>query len=170
MGKADHLSRQAGHDKGKADNKDMVLLKPQWLRVSKDNFLKSQFECFSNHHNIRALTGGVEEATVGDHFYQAIVNAKHLWEDIVKDKDKDFDVREDTVWCDDGRLYVPNDPDLRTQILKHHHDTYIAGHPGRFKTQELISRNYWWPSIRKDVRKYCAACPECQRTKSHRFK
>jgi len=37
---------------------------------------------------------------------------------------------------------VPNDPELRRRITSQHHDTRVAGHPGRWKTLELISRNY----------------------------
>jgi len=35
---------------------------------------------------------------------------------------------------------VPNDPELRRRITSQHHDTRVAGHPGRWKTLELISR------------------------------
>ena len=41
------------------------------------------------------------------------------------------------------------------------------GHPGRYKTQELITQNYWWPYIQSDVRKYVDGCEACQRTKAH---
>ena len=43
-----------------------------------------------------------------------------------------------------GKIYVPKDLELRRQIVEQHHDSRIAGHPGRFKTLELVSRNYWW--------------------------
>ena len=42
-----------------------------------------------------------------------------------------------------GKIYVPRNPDLRRQIVVLCHDTQIAGHPGRWKTLELVSRNYW---------------------------
>ena len=46
-----------------------------------------------------------------------------------------------------GKVYVPKDDDLRRQIVHNHHDSPVAGHPGRWKTLELVSRNYWWPGI-----------------------
>jgi hypothetical protein len=46
-----------------------------------------------------------------------------------------------------GKIYVPNDRDLRCRIVEQHHDTRIAGHAGHFKTLELVSRNYWWPQM-----------------------
>jgi hypothetical protein len=27
----------------------------------------------------------------------------------------------------------------------------IAGHAGRFKTLELVSRNYWWPQMSRYI-------------------
>jgi hypothetical protein len=41
----------------------------------------------------------------------------------------------------------------------------MAGHPGRYKTQELITRNYWWLMISRDVKAYtgidrCEACKQ----------
>jgi hypothetical protein len=46
-----------------------------------------------------------------------------------------------------GKIYVPNDRDLRRRIIEQHHNTRIAGHAGRFKTLELVSCNYWWPQM-----------------------
>jgi len=42
-----------------------------------------------------------------------------------------------------GKIYVPRSLDLRRQIVALCHDTQIAGHPGHWKTLELVSRNYW---------------------------
>ena len=42
--------------------------------------------------------------------------------------------------------------------------------PGQYKTQELITRNYWWPYIQADICKYIDRCETCQRTKTHREK
>ena len=35
------------------------------------------------------------------------------------------------------------------------------------KTYELVSRNYWWPSMSLFVKKYVAGCDICQRMKNH---
>ena len=45
-----------------------------------------------------------------------------------------------------GKVYVPK-MDLRQKIIALCHDSKIAGHPGRWKTLELVSWNYWWPQI-----------------------
>ena len=47
-----------------------------------------------------------------------------------------------------------------------HHDLPSAGHPGRWKTYELVSRNYWWPGMSIFVKKYVTGCDMCQRMKN----
>ena len=64
-------------------------------------------------------------------------------------------------------LYVSKNKKLREDIIKAHHDSHVAGHPGRYKTQELITCNYWWPYIQTDICKYIDRCETCQRTKTH---
>ena len=51
-----------------------------------------------------------------------------------------------------GKVYVGSE--LRSAVMKAHHDATDAGHPGQDKTLELITRNYWWPTIRQDVRQF----------------
>ena len=48
-------------------------------------------------------------------------------------------------------IYVPNTSDLRHRIVSLCHDTKVAGHPGRFKTLELVSRSYWWPNMSRYI-------------------
>ena len=42
------------------------------------------------------------------------------------------------------------------------------GHPGIDKTLELMTRNYWWPRMKKDIQKYIASCNTCQMVKPDR--
>ena len=58
----------------------------------------------------------------------------------------------------EGWVYVPKDKDLMNEVIQPHHDTYVAGHPGRFNIAELFFRNYWWPRIHGDVRAYVGGC------------
>ena len=43
----------------------------------------------------------------------------------------------------EGRVYVPKDEKLRTEIIWLHHDIPIAGHGEQWKMIELVMRNYW---------------------------
>ena len=74
----------------------------------------------------------------------------------------------------DGRLlyrdcvYVPDHPPLRLQMLQDHHDPPAMGHPGHAKTLELLTRKYFWPSMRKDVDQFIRNCHVCRQMKSTR--
>jgi hypothetical protein len=63
------------------------------------------------------------------------------------------------------RIVVPEVVSLRTEIIRSAHSPPHAGHPGIEKTCELISRNYVWESLHRDVSTFIASCPDCQRTK-----
>jgi len=38
----------------------------------------------------------------------------------------------------EGKVYIP-----RMEIIQLHHDILIAGHKGKWKTTELVTKNYW---------------------------
>jgi hypothetical protein len=69
-----------------------------------------------------------------------------------------------------GLVYVPDDKSLKTEILRQSHDHPTAGHFGRFKTLELLSRNFYWPSISLFVKDYIRTCDLCQRSKPPRHR
>jgi hypothetical protein len=69
-----------------------------------------------------------------------------------------------------GRLYVPEEPAIRQEILFQHHDTYMAGHFGVRRIIELIERTYYWPLMKADVQEYVKTCAVCQRSKAPRHK
>ena len=65
----------------------------------------------------------------------------------------------------EGRIYVPNNKDIKEEILKEYHDPADIGHPGQHRMQELIKRTYWWPGLKEDVKKYVQGCVKCQQNK-----
>ena len=52
------------------------------------------------------------------------------------------------------RVYVPKNEKLRVEIIQLHHDMLITGHGGQWKIVELVTRNYWWPGVTKEVKQY----------------
>ena len=66
----------------------------------------------------------------------------------------------------EGKVYALRDEKLRLEIIQLHHNMPIAGHRKQWKTVELITRNYWWPGVTKEVKRYIKGCDQCQKMKN----
>lgn len=66
------------------------------------------------------------------------------------------------------RLFVPEEGDTRLQVLHRNHNGAPAGHPGRFKTYDLLRRTYYWPRMSRDAEKFVKGCHRCAHTKGAR--
>jgi len=66
----------------------------------------------------------------------------------------------------EGRVYVPKDEKLRVEIIQLHYDMLIVGYGRQWKTMELVTRNYWWPGVTKEMKQYVEGCDQCQRMKN----
>jgi len=64
-----------------------------------------------------------------------------------------------------GKIWIPNNEGIRTTLVAKDHEPPQAGHVGMTKTTELISRRYYWPKIREDIKRFINNCETCQRTK-----
>ena len=64
-----------------------------------------------------------------------------------------------------GKIYVPDKTSLRRDIVKRFHDSPIAGHPERWKTTELVKRQFWWPGMAVFIANYVKGCATCQSAK-----
>lgn len=61
---------------------------------------------------------------------------------------------------------VPNDDSIKKKIVESRHDSPLAGHPGRYRTLELVQRDYHWPGMTKWINHYMDTCDKCQQTKT----
>lgn len=68
------------------------------------------------------------------------------------------------LWKKDRKVYVPDS--MKEVVMKEHHDSPLAGHPGVKKTYKLVWRRYWWPSMQDDIKAYIRGCSRCQKTKA----
>jgi len=152
MGKADGLSRRPDWQKGmEKDNKDQTLIKPEWIRG---------METLMQEEDLKER---IRKAQEGD---EKIIKAvEELKKAGVKTlRDEEWKV-EDGIVMKKEKIYVPEE-DLRREIIQLHHDTPVGGHGGRWKTTELIGRNYWWLGITKEIGRYVEGCDTCQRYKN----
>ena len=70
----------------------------------------------------------------------------------------------------DGRIYVPNSQKIKEKILQENHELVDIGHPGQQQMIDLIKRNYWWPGIKNNVKRYVQGCFKCQQNKVQHMK
>ena len=58
-------------------------------------------------------------------------------------QEEEWQIEEDLVLKEE-KIYVLKDKKLRTEIIWLHHNGPVVGHESRWKTVELVMRNYWW--------------------------
>ena len=124
MLKVDLLSRRADHNHGKDDNINITLLKAEHFRLQEFELPGPEDEIISR---ILRNKGNKDKSIV-----KALASKEEDWKE---------DVNGLVTWK--NRVYVPKDKSLREKIIRLHHDLPSAGYPRRYKTQKLLTRNYW---------------------------
>ena len=66
----------------------------------------------------------------------------------------------------EGKIYVPKDEELRIEIIWLHYDVLVVGHRRKWKTVELVTRNYWQPRVIREVGRYVEGCDLYQQMKN----
>ena len=67
-----------------------------------------------------------------------------------------------------GRLWIPDNNDLRKEVCEEEHDSKVGGHMGQDKTGKIIRHNFFWPKINPYIEDYMRFCDSCQRNKATR--
>ena len=137
------MSRRVDWAEGvERDNENQVMLKKEWLEV----------------RVMEQLIKGPEEEIV-----KKIKEAKNKDEEVIKTveemkkarvkvlRNEEWQIEEGLV-LEERRVYILKDEKLRVEIIQLHYDTLIAEHRGQWKTVELVTRNYWWPGVTKEVK------------------
>lgn len=150
MIQSDTLSRRHDLVPDKAtDNNNRVVLPEQLFVHLVDTELSTRFQAFA----------------VKDQIFQAIHEAlKTGTLPPIKSALSDWREEDGKIFFK-NRCYVPADEQLRRDLIRQHHDTPAMGHPGKFKTLELLRRTYWWPGMHTMVSRFVEGCAECQQNK-----
>jgi len=152
MGRADSLSRRVDWAEGvEKDNENQVMLKEEWIEVRLMEQLVERPE--------EEIVKKIKETRDKDkEVIKAVEEMKKAGVKMLRNEE--WQIEEGLV-LKEGRVYVPKDKKLRVKIIWLHHDTPIAGHGGQWKTVELVTRNYWWPGVTKEVKRYVERCDQC---------
>ena len=157
--KPDALSWRPDYGKGGSDNEDIILLRPELIAVQA---LEGLYLEGLERDMLREICQGNQK---GDQKEPVAKAARELRQTLSKTVHSAEWSEDDGVLRFRGKIYVPRNLDLRRRIVSLCHNTKVAGHPRRWKTLELVSRNYWWPQMSRYVRQYVCTCDLCLRTK-----
>jgi len=149
--KADILSRK-DQVNTKEDNKDVQLLKDKlWQRRMTAEIIMIQRKMIT------------EESERLKEIKKNTMREKEVVQALEKEDGLTWE--EDRVVYMEGRIYVPNNRKIKEEILKENHDLADIGHLGQHRMLEMIKRTYWWPGLKKDIKKYVQGCFKCQQNK-----
>ena len=147
----DILSRKDQVDT-KEDNKDVQLLNDEmWTRKS-----TSKIKVFDERRR-------VDKSDIIKKIRKNNTREKEVIQ--VIEREDGLAWEEDEVVYMEGRIYIPNNKDLKEEIMREHHDPADVRHLGQHRMQELIKRTYWWLGLKEDVKKYVQECVKCQQNK-----
>ena len=132
MRKVNRLSRRpdwkVGVDK---DNENQIIIKDHWLcRLEEVIIEESKVEILEK---IKKARGKNEEVV------RIVEEMKKTGVKAIQGKE--WKMRGELVLKEE-KVYVPKDEELRTEIIRLHHDVLMAEHGGKLKTVELVTRNY----------------------------
>jgi len=156
MGKVDGLSRRPDWRKGvEKDNEDRTLVKAEWLKkVGIEEVLIEGVDLLKKVRESKAKD---------DEVIKVVEEIKRAGIRMLRDEEWR---EENGLMLKEGKVYVPKNEELRTEIIRLHHDTLIGGHGGQWKTVELVTRNFWWPGVTREIKRYVEGYDACQRNKN----
>ena len=76
-------------------------------------------------------------------------------------KFRDYSLENGVLYYQD-KIVIPDNKDLKGEIMREHHELPETGHQGQVRTLEIISRVYYWPGMKGEINQFVAACNTCQ--------
>jgi len=64
------------------------------------------------------------------------------------------------------KVYVPKDDILKAEIIRLHHNMPVGEHGGQWKTVEMVTQNFWWPGVIREVKQYMEGYDAYQQNKN----
>ena len=64
-----------------------------------------------------------------------------------------------------NKLYVPNDAQVKEEVMKEAHHSRFIVHPRETKMYHDLRRQYWWQGMKRDIAQFVSKCLTCQQVK-----
>ena len=159
IGKADSLSRKLDQEvEVEKNNKNETLVKPEWLEVRKTEKVEVIVEGVDLLEKVR--WSKVKDNEV----IKVVEEIKWVGVKMLRDEEQ----REvDSVMYKEGKVYVSKNDILRAEIIRLYHNILVEEHRGQWKIVELVTRNFLWPEVTKEMKRYMEGCDFCQRNKNY---
>ena len=152
MGKADRLSRQPDWKVGvKNDNDNQVFIKDNWIHRLEEVVIEGP--------EVEILEKIKKARNKDEEVVRVVEEMKKAKVKILQGDE--WQIEGDLV-LKEGKMYMLKNRELRAEIIWLHHDVPAAGHGGQWKMVELVTRNYWWPGVTRDIGRYVEGCDLCQ--------
>ena len=153
MGKADGLSRRPDWEVGvEKDNEEQILVKKEWIEAQRVRVVEVIIEGVDLLDKVR------KSEAKDDKVVKAVEEMKQAGVKMLRDEEWR---QEDSLMLKEGKVYVPKDEKLRAEVIRLHHDTLVGGHGEQWKMAELVTRNFWWPGVTREVKRYVEGCDAC---------
>ena len=121
------------------------MLKREWLEIRAMN--RKQW-----------LIEGAEEDIIekikksearDDEIIKAVKEMKKAGVKVLRNEEQQI---EDNLVLREEKVYVSRNKKLRLEIIHLHYNMLISGYREQWKMVELVTRNYWWPGIAKELK------------------
>jgi hypothetical protein len=157
MIQSDALSRRPDHSPEDDENDEPAILLPEEMFINLiDVELQERInDCQSYDIDVTKALEVLKES-----------NLQQLTSDIQEWTIEEKDGQKITLFK--GKQYIPNDVQIRRDIVKKFHDQPSAGHPGELETYNQTREVYWWPGMRNFIKNYVKGCAQCQQFKIRR--
>jgi hypothetical protein len=119
--------------------------------------------------------GNLYVISIESPLHERIAIAQLVDEEVQKiiQKLSEGDPKFNCFWRDDKgvvwfcqRLVIPQDPDLKKEILDEAHLSKFTIHPGSTKMYRDLRENFWWSNMKGEIAEYVSGCDTCQRIKA----
>ena len=152
MEKADGLSRWPNWKIGvENDNSNQVFIKDNWIHTIQEVVIEGP--------EVDILEK-IKKAKSKDEDIVRIVEEEMKRAKVKELQENEWQIERELV-LKKGKVYMLKDEELRAEIIWLHHDVPVVEHGGWWKTVELVTRNYWWLGVIRDIGRYVEGYDLC---------